>query len=713
MPSHRSQFLALILPLLISVLPTGAAAQGADNIVSTLLGGLARTAAIMQSTQSEWSKLPRAEVACVGRVLQKRGGTFASLIENGVKPNDPRISDIRAACVPTSVPAAISASQYAVAGLALGEQVQLGSDEYRSYDCKDSEQFSGLTWCQKRQNESVKRGNSTLRFLSSYSILHSQAGEALYINRYLEPAWFTGNEASEDINRLSKKYGPPARVIPIPQLDGLNGMIVTWGDVTLEQLDPANTSELADGHDVHVGLMIDHIGNYQRSAKLGLPIYRLTGGAGYVWAASWNNAGVGTLRFLTIDAAKIAQLASPRSPDPTLDKSPAASSTSDGVTTLKPADDSSSDKTNIEALIAENKRLEEAKKVAEAEAQHQKDNAAEAELRATLLEKAHQAMQDSRAQKEKEAAENEKKYSWLLYMISAGVLLAMILIVAFYRRRWKQADGKINAQASSQDKNVSSEATDSQSRRSLQPPSSPKEDREVVSLPQLEKALFHGSVDGSNSSYQVLDKKKRPGPIVPLLGSLNFLRPLSGLLNGVLVFSLFPVLLAIGSMLVSKHSLPDMNFLNFSSSPKFKVEYGRDTVERRTDCGAQDVFDNGFGQTFSTGASYRCPMERVPGPPRLMIQSQEEEPILIKNVIVNDDQKCTDNSETQKAAIEQRNKETNGQVDKNFMMLMGMTRIAPTTTLKYGEVWNMPLLGCKPLKATIFTDRGEVTYHFE
>jgi hypothetical protein len=51
--------------------------------------------------------------------------------------------------------------------------------------------------------------------------------------------------------------------------------------------------------------MIDHIGNYQRSAQQGLPIYRLTGGAGYVWAASWDQKGVGTLRFLTIDASAI------------------------------------------------------------------------------------------------------------------------------------------------------------------------------------------------------------------------------------------------------------------------------------------------------------------------------------------------------------------------------------------------------------------------
>src|ERR1035441_1459629 len=84
-----------------------------------------------------------------------------------------------------------------------------------------------------------------------------------------------------------------------------HGMIVTWGNVVLEPLDSENMRQLAAGHDIQVGFMIDHIGNFRRSAQQGMPIYRLTGGAGYVWAASWNDSGVGTLRFLTIDALAI------------------------------------------------------------------------------------------------------------------------------------------------------------------------------------------------------------------------------------------------------------------------------------------------------------------------------------------------------------------------------------------------------------------------
>ena len=112
------------------------------------------------------------------------------------------------------------------------------------------------------------------------------------------------NEANEDVNRLTKKYGLQPHIIPLPQKPGApSGMIAYWGDVVLEPIDANTSNQLAAGNDVRAGLMIDHIGNFRRSAQLGLPVYHLLGGAGYVWAASWDQNGRGTLRFLAIDAS--------------------------------------------------------------------------------------------------------------------------------------------------------------------------------------------------------------------------------------------------------------------------------------------------------------------------------------------------------------------------------------------------------------------------
>jgi hypothetical protein len=298
----------LCLWLILAVGCTGAFAQNANDVLN-IFGGLVRSA-VVQTALTEWSKLPQSEVACVDQNLRQQGSNLPAEIQQGITPSDPRIAGFRSACrnwvaqLPTP-PTQINyqPSVYVVDGLALGGKVNFDSEVYQSYNCVPSEQFAGFTWCQRKRDERVARG----KFTSSYSILHSRNGTALYINRYLEPAWFKAKEANDDINVRSKKYGAPSRFIPMPQHSNVpNGMIVTWGNVVLQQLDSTNASLLAAGRSVYVGFMIDHIGNYERSAQLGLPIYRLVGGAGYVWAASWNQAGVGTLRFLTIDPSAIA-----------------------------------------------------------------------------------------------------------------------------------------------------------------------------------------------------------------------------------------------------------------------------------------------------------------------------------------------------------------------------------------------------------------------
>ena len=284
-------------------LPRIGTAQDARDMFS-LFRKLAQTA-LVKSAQRAWSRLSDEELTCLNKALASRGTSIGNLVRRGVQPGDPNLSSLRASCGGASTFRTADGNRpsvYVVDGLALGGTVQPDSSAYREYQCAPSEQFSGYTWCRKKTDKRSSRG----QFSSSNSILHSQSGVAHYVNRFLEPAWFSGNEANEDINRLSKKYGQPTRIIPMPRQSSVpNGMIVTWGNVALEPLNSNNLSELAAGRDVHVGFMIDHIGNFQRSAQQGLPIYRISGGAGYVWAASWNDKGIGTLRFLAADPSAI------------------------------------------------------------------------------------------------------------------------------------------------------------------------------------------------------------------------------------------------------------------------------------------------------------------------------------------------------------------------------------------------------------------------
>lgn len=283
-----------------------ASAQDAGSLLN-LLGGLSQTA-FTHAAQVEWQRLPELEIACIDRALRTRRASVQMLIQRGVGPSDAQISDVRAGCLTQTAqqvaPRTVSGSPYSIEGLALGGRVNFDSSVYREYQCAPSEQFEGFIRCQRTRSDREARG----QFTSSYSILHSPNGTVAYVNRSLTPAFFEGREAQDEIDRLSNKHRTTPRVIPLPAGSGRpSGFIAVWGDVVLEPLDAASLTELALGRNVRAGFLIDHIGNFQRSAQAGLPVYRLGGGAGYVWSGSWDQGGRGNLRFLAIDPSAIAR----------------------------------------------------------------------------------------------------------------------------------------------------------------------------------------------------------------------------------------------------------------------------------------------------------------------------------------------------------------------------------------------------------------------
>jgi hypothetical protein len=191
-------------------------------------------------------------------------------------------------------------STYAIEGLALGARIPLDSSAYREYKCIPSDQFDGFTWCQKTRQERERRSSSE----ATYSILHSRDGSIVYINRYQAPAFFARNEAEHDIQSYSQKFGEsPRTTIRMPHRPGLDGILALWGKTVLEPLDPENRKAFAEGRRLSKGYYIDFIGNFDRSAKEGFPLYRISGGAGFIWVASFEQRGRGTLRLVAVDAS--------------------------------------------------------------------------------------------------------------------------------------------------------------------------------------------------------------------------------------------------------------------------------------------------------------------------------------------------------------------------------------------------------------------------
>ena len=211
-----------------------------------------------------------------------------------------------------SQPIGDQSSAYAVSGVVLGAAVQFDSSALKEYKCTPSDQFKGFTWCQKTHQEKERRG----KFISTYSILHSRGGVAVYIDRYLEPAFFGAREADDDIRQHSRNIGETPRITRIPQRDGFpNGILASWGKVELEPLDNDSIKALAEGRRaITKGYLVDFIGDFARSATNGLPIYRISGGAGFVWVASFDQRGRGTLRLTAVDASILPPTTAPRTP---------------------------------------------------------------------------------------------------------------------------------------------------------------------------------------------------------------------------------------------------------------------------------------------------------------------------------------------------------------------------------------------------------------
>ena len=197
-----------------------------------------------------------------------------------------------------------TASSYVVDGLALGARVDPESPAFRGYQCSPSELFPDFTRCQRTQKQ--QEGGTRRSFEATNSTLHGRDGKAAYINRNIAPWSFDRNEIQDAIKQLSSKFGERAREMRLPPREGVQtAIIAVWGKIQLTELDANAVSILASGESPRKGLLIDYLGNLRRSAQLGLPVYSLSGGAGYIWSASVDRNNRGHIRFLTVDPSAI------------------------------------------------------------------------------------------------------------------------------------------------------------------------------------------------------------------------------------------------------------------------------------------------------------------------------------------------------------------------------------------------------------------------
>ena len=78
------------------VLSTSAFAQNVNTFIN-IFQGVIQGAAIHEA-QFQWKKLPPNEIACIDQALHLERASIDDLINRGVMPSDPRLSQLRSNC---------------------------------------------------------------------------------------------------------------------------------------------------------------------------------------------------------------------------------------------------------------------------------------------------------------------------------------------------------------------------------------------------------------------------------------------------------------------------------------------------------------------------------------------------------------------------------------------------------------------------------------
>jgi hypothetical protein len=92
-----------------------------------------------------------------------------------------------------------SASQYVVEGFSLGDGV-FQNPAYRSYSCKPSDTYAGLTWCQRIQQRGPNNG------ILSSTVMHKTGdGTAVYLMANIAPITISRQGIQKEIEELSRE----------------------------------------------------------------------------------------------------------------------------------------------------------------------------------------------------------------------------------------------------------------------------------------------------------------------------------------------------------------------------------------------------------------------------------------------------------------------------------------------------------------------------
>jgi tetratricopeptide (TPR) repeat protein len=198
------------------------------------------------------------------------------------------------------------AGNFIVDGITVGARISSSNPNYRSYHCKPSDDFANALRCERSRETRDNGRNVTI----DNTLIHSQDNTALYVMSNVASVTFNRSAADGEINRLSSAIGErPAKVLWFPENRAPSTAVVAvWGQINLVEVTGEASSTLSEGKSPHLGVLVDTLGDLKKSANDGAPVYRLTGGSGFIYTASFDASGHGNRHYVAAEAAQLAML---------------------------------------------------------------------------------------------------------------------------------------------------------------------------------------------------------------------------------------------------------------------------------------------------------------------------------------------------------------------------------------------------------------------
>jgi TonB family protein len=300
---RESRFrVCIVAGLSLALIPRSALAGQIPPGIGGLFGAILNEA-LTNQMRSQWVNRDQSEYEC----LAQNNITVDQLVEGGIGPNDPRARKIFAQCarekasafVPVVTRGASSERRFVVDGVALGDVINSNNVTRKGYHCRPSKEFQGFSWCAVSRRLNGKLGP----YVEETALLLSESNVAVFISQDLVPAFFPAGDVDHEIQRLSQYFGESARVVTAEPAAGYrHSAIAAWGEVTLSPYDDPTMALLRHGDTITGGLEIDFLGDPEHSARLGLSVFHLGGGPGYIWRAQYDDNGKGRLRIEAVNA---------------------------------------------------------------------------------------------------------------------------------------------------------------------------------------------------------------------------------------------------------------------------------------------------------------------------------------------------------------------------------------------------------------------------